>query len=197
MGLRVPVDPEAGRLEELLRLYVRIAAMVATLGDLVIGAGPAALIAPPGPAQVLRLSLAAINRAQPIERYAGRLPDEAINHNLGTWSIFTDCNVGIAGRAFIAAIPRTLLVRAMALLRLLRFSTQGIEGNHGCREPASRDQGAIGQLFEQELLAQAPRLELDCLLCWPIKRLGIVLQALRSEERRVGKECVSTCRSRW
>ena len=39
MGLRVPVDPEAGRLEELLRLYVRIAAMVATLGDLVIGAG--------------------------------------------------------------------------------------------------------------------------------------------------------------
>src|SRR3546814_18002225 len=66
----------------------------------------------------------------------------------------------------------------MALLRLLRFSTQGIEGNHGCREPASRDQGAIGQLFEQELLAQAPRLELDCLLCWPIKRIGIVLQAL-------------------
>src|SRR3546814_16452679 len=28
------------------------------------------------------------------------------------------------------------------------------------------------------LLAQAPRLELDCLLCWPIKRIGIVLQAL-------------------
>src|SRR3546814_16325220 len=90
--------------------------MAARLGDLVIGAGPSALIAPPGAAQVLRLSLAAINRAQPIERYAGRLPDEAINHNLGPWSIFTDCNVGIAGRAFIAAIPRTLLVRAMALL---------------------------------------------------------------------------------
>src|SRR3546814_20247352 len=26
---------------------------------------------------------------------------------------------------------------------------------------------------------------------------GIVLVAFRSEERRVGKECVSTCRSRW
>src|SRR3546814_16383124 len=26
---------------------------------------------------------------------------------------------------------------------------------------------------------------------------GIVLVAVRSEERRVGKECVSTCRSRW
>src|SRR3546814_20430931 len=26
---------------------------------------------------------------------------------------------------------------------------------------------------------------------------GVELAALRSEERRVGKECVSTCRSRW
>src|SRR3546814_11645522 len=29
-----------------------------------------------------------------------------------------------------------------------------------------------------------------------VKRKGIP-QAVRSEERRVGKECVSTCRSRW
>src|SRR3546814_7912859 len=31
------------------------------------------------------------------------------------------------------------------------------------------------------------------------KRWGVLFQggALRSEERRVGKECVSTCRSRW
>src|SRR3546814_13931204 len=28
-------------------------------------------------------------------------------------------------------------------------------------------------------------------------RLGEVMLRLRSEERRVGKECVSTCRSRW
>src|SRR3546814_11118191 len=27
--------------------------------------------------------------------------------------------------------------------------------------------------------------------------LGAWLAAMRSEERRVGKECVSTCRSRW
>src|SRR3546814_1749040 len=26
---------------------------------------------------------------------------------------------------------------------------------------------------------------------------GILVEVLRSEERRVGKECVSTCRSRW
>src|SRR3546814_5170229 len=28
-------------------------------------------------------------------------------------------------------------------------------------------------------------------------QFGLKLDALRSEERRVGKECVSTCRSRW
>src|SRR3546814_15951001 len=27
--------------------------------------------------------------------------------------------------------------------------------------------------------------------------LAVILTGMRSEERRVGKECVSTCRSRW
>src|SRR3546814_3187680 len=32
----------------------------------------------------------------------------------------------------------------------------------------------------------------------PVERVGIARQDMqRSEERRVGKECVSTCRSRW
>src|SRR3546814_2431991 len=30
-----------------------------------------------------------------------------------------------------------------------------------------------------------------------IKNLGVIFLLTRSEERRVGKECVSTCRSRW
>src|SRR3546814_18859701 len=30
-----------------------------------------------------------------------------------------------------------------------------------------------------------------------IRRFGRQQPAMRSEERRVGKECVSTCRSRW
>src|SRR3546814_15616928 len=29
------------------------------------------------------------------------------------------------------------------------------------------------------------------------ENMGILVAGLRSEERRVGKECVSTCRSRW
>src|SRR3546814_19175559 len=31
----------------------------------------------------------------------------------------------------------------------------------------------------------------------PILLIAAVLGSIRSEERRVGKECVSTCRSRW
>src|SRR3546814_13627906 len=30
-----------------------------------------------------------------------------------------------------------------------------------------------------------------------VRRLGMRILVVRSEERRVGKECVSTCRSRW
>src|SRR3546814_19149250 len=29
------------------------------------------------------------------------------------------------------------------------------------------------------------------------QQMGVVVAMVRSEERRVGKECVSTCRSRW
>src|SRR3546814_4802338 len=32
---------------------------------------------------------------------------------------------------------------------------------------------------------------------WDVYRAGGITIANRSEERRVGKECVSTCRSRW
>src|SRR3546814_15743298 len=32
--------------------------------------------------------------------------------------------------------------------------------------------------------------------CWVFAN-GVGVQSFRSEERRVGKECVSTCRSRW
>src|SRR3546814_3616342 len=35
------------------------------------------------------------------------------------------------------------------------------------------------------------------ILACPIRRRHIPAAVTRSEERRVGKECVSTCRSRW
>src|SRR3546814_2551779 len=30
-----------------------------------------------------------------------------------------------------------------------------------------------------------------------LKKIDVIREGVRSEERRVGKECVSTCRSRW
>src|SRR3546814_11670319 len=51
---------------------------------------------------------------------------------------------------------------------------------------------AEGRITKSELAA---RVSLSPAACWDrLKRLD---QAGRSEERRVGKECVSTCRSRW
>src|SRR3546814_15970555 len=50
-----------------------------------------------------------------------------------------------------------------------------------------------------------PPIRLDAAADWPVEAADAVLcinmvhisQWARSEERRVGKECVSTCRSRW
>ena len=109
MRLRIPVDPKPSRFQELLGSDVSVTTVIAAIGHLVIASRSAALVAPPCPAEVLRLTLAAINRAQPIEGYARRLPHETIDNNLGARCIFTDCNVGIARRAFLAAISRTFL----------------------------------------------------------------------------------------
>src|SRR3546814_9388249 len=60
------------------------------------------------------------------------------------------------------------------------------------RQRIAIEREALGALGEQQRLAvAAPDLGIvgDLLL-------GEVVEA-RSEERRVGKECVSTCRSRW
>src|SRR3546814_17373240 len=46
----------------------------------------------------------------------------------------------------------------------------------------------------QGLLAAEMGMNLQMALGW---RRHVLLHASRSEERRVGKECVSTCRSRW
>src|SRR3546814_4476581 len=54
-----------------------------------------------------------------------------------------------------------------------------------------RKSGAIVLLNE----AREPALRYEFIFGWPSKWMGPSLN--RSEERRVGKECVSTCRSRW
>src|SRR3546814_11704498 len=73
---------------------------------------------------------------------------------------------------------------------------------------AEGDQHRLGQMRhvgERILDAELAALG-ACRRLAALKRLGravlqlfgqFLVEALRSEERRVGKECVSTCRSRW
>src|SRR3546814_10616262 len=52
--------------------------------------------------------------------------------------------------------------------------------------------------LQRDLLAAEPRPRIDE-PCFRTERQWLAAEAdfIRSEERRVGKECVSTCRSRW
>src|SRR3546814_15669915 len=47
-----------------------------------------------------------------------------------------------------------------------------------------------------DILAACPQIDLDIARALTRSVIGVA-SATRSEERRVGKECVSTCRSRW
>src|SRR3546814_16318280 len=50
-----------------------------------------------------------------------------------------------------------------------------------------------------EIAVQLQLRMMQCPLCLShsISEIAVQLQHIRSEERRVGKECVNTCRSRW
>src|SRR3546814_17061037 len=76
---------------------------------------------------------------------------------------------------------------------------------HAHAEPPATGQSDLDRPLSAEGNAEAEaagrwlqeqRLVPDLVLCSPSRRTRETLEA-RSEERRVGKECVSTCRSRW
>src|SRR3546814_13499955 len=54
------------------------------------------------------------------------------------------------------------------------------------------DDGALGTMYENRLLRRALFESAR-----GAARIDLRMKTRRSEERRVGKECVSTCRSRW
>src|SRR3546814_18406955 len=63
--------------------------------------------------------------------------------------------------------------------------------NNAC-QTVRRSPGAYSQLVEMESAPLPEGRELPEMV-----RFDRISEAHRSEERRVGKECVSTCRSRW
>src|SRR3546814_15038652 len=66
--------------------------------------------------------------------------------------------------------------------------TQTSSAGKPCQKTATSERAAkrVARLFIQELTT-----------CICLSRFRRAARARRSEERRVGKECVSTCRSRW
>src|SRR3546814_19726951 len=66
------------------------------------------------------------------------------------------------------------------------------------RGPSMRCLGgeaAVGRVWPHLVVVLPP--SLDDAACLVEARENLLVQAFRSDERRVGKECVSTCRSRW
>src|SRR3546814_16867302 len=66
-------------------------------------------------------------RAKPVEGDPGRFPNQPVYDDLCPRGIFPNGDIGVARRAFIAPITRAFLFRTLALLRLLRLSTQAID----------------------------------------------------------------------
>src|SRR3546814_7577080 len=56
--------------------------------------------------------------------------------------------------------------------------------------------GDMEQKSRERVIAKLKNSEIDIVVATDIAARGIDVER-RSEERRVGKECVSTCRSRW
>ena len=64
---------------------------------------------------------------------------------------------------------------------------------------AKYDPAALRDIIGQLEKASGPDYEIDCLIAdaTGFDDQGLTRDVLRSEERRVGKECASMCRSRW
>src|SRR3546814_9687239 len=63
--------------------------------------------------------------------------------------------------------------------------------------PRSKISKPFGRLDDERMKAVDRALLLVVGLIWRASVIPLPATAPRSEERRVGKECVSTCRSRW
>src|SRR3546814_10398623 len=88
------------------------------------------------------------------------------------------------------------------LLENLRFYKEDEKGDEAFAEKLSRH----GEVYVNDAFGTAPRAHASTTVVakfFPDARLvgymmvAVLKNAERSEERRVGKECVSTCRSRW
>src|SRR3546814_11392584 len=90
------------------------------------------------------------------------------------------------------------------VLRLLPGSDTGFIGvarNESTHEPEPYMNSVPDDLDGRDVLVLDPMLATGGSMAFACAQLAArnpgTITAVRSEERRVGKECVSTCRSRW
>src|SRR3546814_12421637 len=71
-----------------------------------------------------------------------------------------------------------------------------LRGDHRHRVVIGKDTRLSGYMLESALVAGFASVGMDVVLLGPMPAPAVAMLT-RSAERRVGKECVSTCRSRW
>src|SRR3546814_13271855 len=103
---------------------------------------------------------------------------------MGAITGFYDKGVAIAGSRLAEGAALLLLRIALAGVFWRSGQTKMVEGSVLRIDPSQYD------LFRSEFSG----LPLDPAIAVPLTTFS---EHLRSEERRVGKECVRTCRSRW
>src|SRR3546814_18799672 len=96
-----------------------------------------------------------------------------------------------------AFLPAVLFYAALLLQTDFYAARNGLRGIPGNEVPGLIPTLAQGWYYILALIGLTA-----LLLAWRIEGeapfwVSLFLLAIRSEERRVGKECVSTCRSRW
>src|SRR3546814_3924643 len=72
-----------------------------------------------------------------------------------------------------------------------------VTGVQTCALPISTSTAKIAKLLKEKHGKKAMMASLDVNRPAALEQLKVLGEQVRSEERRVGKECVSTCRSRW
>src|SRR3546814_16448276 len=99
--------------------------------------------------------------------------------------------VGEAGASYFSSSPN----RKSALIM---HEHSGITRKHllDCSDTIEIGKFSLVAGWRSQILTHSPDFEKNCQMCLPTV-IGSYYFIGRSEERRVGKECVSTCRSRW
>src|SRR3546814_11680362 len=89
------------------------------------------------------------------------------------------------------AVGRAWMDRGRGHLAHFDGSSRGIRGR-GLHDDVAAGTDTLVSVVEEQLVGRLAVVQGPV-----VGGLRLVYAALRSEERRVGKECVSTCRSRW